>query len=71
MTILVEKHQGYRQITLNRPDRLNALNAEMHAALMAALSEAEADPECRAILVTGAGRAFLCRSGFGRCRGQG
>jgi 2-(1,2-epoxy-1,2-dihydrophenyl)acetyl-CoA isomerase len=58
MTILVEKHQGYRQITLNRPDRLNALNAEMHAALMAALSEAEADPECRAILVTGAGRAF-------------
>jgi 2-(1,2-epoxy-1,2-dihydrophenyl)acetyl-CoA isomerase len=58
MTVLVEKHAGYRQITLNRPDRLNALNAEMHGALMAALSEAEADAECRAILVTGAGRAF-------------
>jgi 2-(1,2-epoxy-1,2-dihydrophenyl)acetyl-CoA isomerase len=58
MTILVEKHQGYRQISLNRPDRLNALNAEMHRALIAALSEAEADAECRAILVTGAGRAF-------------
>jgi 2-(1,2-epoxy-1,2-dihydrophenyl)acetyl-CoA isomerase len=58
MTILVEKHQGYRQISLNRPDRLNALNAEMHRALIAALSEAESDAECRAILVTGAGRAF-------------
>jgi len=58
MTVLVEKHTGYRQISLNRPDRLNALNAEMHGALLAALSEAEADPECRALLVTGAGRAF-------------
>jgi 2-(1,2-epoxy-1,2-dihydrophenyl)acetyl-CoA isomerase len=58
MTILVEKRPGYRQITLNRPDRLNALTAEMGAALLAALGEAEADPECRAILLTGAGRGF-------------
>jgi 2-(1,2-epoxy-1,2-dihydrophenyl)acetyl-CoA isomerase len=58
MTILVEKHAGYRQISLNRPDRLNALNGEMHRALIAALEEAEADAECRAILVAGAGRAF-------------
>jgi 2-(1,2-epoxy-1,2-dihydrophenyl)acetyl-CoA isomerase len=58
MTVLVEKHAGYRQITLNRPDRLNALNTEMHGALMAALGAAEADPECRAILLTGAGRGF-------------
>jgi len=58
MTILVENHAGYRQISLNRPDRLNALNTEMHGALMAALAEAEADPECRAILLTGAGRGF-------------
>jgi 2-(1,2-epoxy-1,2-dihydrophenyl)acetyl-CoA isomerase len=58
MTILVEKHAGYRQITLNRPDRLNALTAEMGTTLAAALSEAEADPECRAILLTGAGRGF-------------
>jgi 2-(1,2-epoxy-1,2-dihydrophenyl)acetyl-CoA isomerase len=58
MTILVEKHAGYRQITLNRPDRLNALTAEMGTTLLAALSEAEADPECRAILLTGAGRGF-------------
>jgi 2-(1,2-epoxy-1,2-dihydrophenyl)acetyl-CoA isomerase len=58
MTLLVEKHEGYRQISLNRPDRLNALNTEMFHALMAALAEAENDPECRAILLTGAGRAF-------------
>src|SRR5258708_19131789 len=58
MTILVEKREGYRQISLNRPDRLNALNTEMFHALMAALAEAEADTECRAILLTGAGRGF-------------
>jgi len=58
MTVLVEKHPGYRQLSLNRPDRLNALNTEMFHALMAALAEAEADRECRAILLTGAGRGF-------------
>jgi len=58
MTILVEQHTGYRQITLNRPDRLNALTAAVGAALLAALDEAECDSECRAILLTGAGRGF-------------
>src|SRR5215475_15848780 len=58
MTILVEKHAGYRQITLNRPERLNALTAEMGSALLAALDEAEADETCRALLLTGAGRGF-------------
>jgi len=58
MTILVDAHPGYRQFTLNRPDRLNALTSEMGAALLAALDEAERDPGCRAILLTGAGRGF-------------
>jgi len=58
MTILVDKHPGYWQITLNRPDRLNALTIEMGAALLAALEEAEADESCRALLLTGAGRGF-------------
>jgi 2-(1,2-epoxy-1,2-dihydrophenyl)acetyl-CoA isomerase len=44
-------------ITLNRPDVLNALNTDMHRALAAALKEARA-PEVRAVVVTGAGRAF-------------
>ncbi|HXC27252.1 MAG TPA: 2-(1,2-epoxy-1,2-dihydrophenyl)acetyl-CoA isomerase PaaG [Stellaceae bacterium] len=58
MTILVEQHPGYWQVTLNRPDRLNALTAAMGGALLATLNEAEADPDCRAILLTGAGRGF-------------
>jgi len=44
-------------ITLNRPDVLNALNAELHKALSAALKEARA-PEVRAVVLTGAGRGF-------------
>lgn len=58
MSVLVEKRGGYRVVTLNRPDRLNSFNAEMHGALMAALVEAEADTACRAVLLTGAGRGF-------------
>src|SRR5438477_6091369 len=58
MTILVEKLAGYRRITLNRPERLNALTVEMAAALSAALDDAVADKTCRAILLTGAGRGF-------------
>src|SRR5919201_4936842 len=44
-------------ITLNRPDLLNALNAEMHRALAAALKEARS-ADIRAVVITGAGRAF-------------
>src|SRR5437764_3282269 len=58
MPILVESCPGYRRITLNRPERLNALTTEMAAALDAALDEAAADKTCRAILLTGAGRGF-------------
>jgi len=58
MTILVETHADYRLITLNRPERLNALTVEMAEALSAALDAAAADSSCRALLITGAGRAF-------------
>ncbi len=56
--ILVEKREGYRVITLNRPDKLNAFNEAMHAALRAAIDEAEKDGTTRCILLTGAGRGF-------------
>jgi 2-(1,2-epoxy-1,2-dihydrophenyl)acetyl-CoA isomerase len=56
--VLVEAKAGYRVLTLNRPDKLNSFNGAMHRALMAALVEAEADDGCRAVLITGAGRAF-------------
>jgi 2-(1,2-epoxy-1,2-dihydrophenyl)acetyl-CoA isomerase len=58
MPILVDDHPGYRLITLNRPERLNALTGAMADALIAALDAAEADPACRAVLLTGAGRGF-------------
>jgi 2-(1,2-epoxy-1,2-dihydrophenyl)acetyl-CoA isomerase len=57
-SILVDRRNGYRVITLNRPQRLNAFNEEMHGALRAALDEAEADASCGALLLTGAGRGF-------------
>ncbi len=56
--ILVEKRAGYRVITLNRPDRLNAFNEAMHDALRASLEQAEADENCRALMITGNGRGF-------------
>jgi len=56
--VLVERREGWRVLTLNRPERLNSFNEAMHERLMAALLEAEADEGCRALLVTGAGRGF-------------
>jgi len=56
--VLVERRAGYRIITLNRPRQLNAFNEAMHHALKRALTEAEEDADCRALLLTGAGRAF-------------
>jgi 2-(1,2-epoxy-1,2-dihydrophenyl)acetyl-CoA isomerase len=58
MPILVERRSGYRIITLNRPQRLNAFTEAMHRVLRDALAEAESDPACRALLITGAGRGF-------------
>ena len=49
---------GVATITLNRPDKLNALNGEMYTGLLAALDETDADDSVRAVIVTGAGRAF-------------
>ena len=57
-SILVERRAGYRVITLNRPDKLNAFNEAMHQALRKAIEDAEADETCRALLITGAGRGF-------------
>ena len=57
-SVLVSVYAGVETITLNRPEKLNALNPEMHAQLRAALERATDDPQIRALLLTGAGRAF-------------
>lgn len=49
---------GVATLTLNRPDVLNAFNPAMHEDIKAALDEAEGDSSIRALLITGAGRAF-------------
>jgi 2-(1,2-epoxy-1,2-dihydrophenyl)acetyl-CoA isomerase len=55
--VLTSREGGVLTITLNRPDVLNALNADVHAGLAAALKDAR-DPEVRAVVLTGAGRGF-------------
>lgn len=50
--------EGIRSITLNRPERLNAINGALVDALNACLIEAEADPGTAVIVLGGAGRAF-------------
>jgi enoyl-CoA hydratase len=61
-TIRVERDGAAAVITLDRPDKLNAINGAMMDELLTALDQAEADERVRAIVVQGAGRAFS--SGF-------
>ena len=60
MTDLVLKRDaaGVRTLTLNRPDRRNALDVALLEALRAALAGAAADPDVRCVVVTGAGKGF-------------
>ena len=57
-TVLSERRGAVLIATLNRPEKLNAFNQAMHEGLAAALAEAEADRSVRAVVLTGAGRAF-------------
>ena len=52
------------EITLNRPERLNAFNDEMHVAIQEALDQA-AEPAIRAVVLTGAGRGFCAGQDLG------
>ncbi len=63
--IRVEPHDGWRKILLNAPARLNAVNAGMLTRLLVALDAAEADPACRALLLTGEGRGFCAGQELG------
>ena len=56
--IIYERREAIAYITLNRPEKLNALNAGLVADLQDALAVVEADPDVRVAIITGAGRAF-------------
>lgn len=56
--ILTTQQAGVLTITLNRPERLNSFNDEMHHQLSEALNIAERDQAVRCLVITGAGRGF-------------
>lgn len=56
--VMVESIGGVRKVTLNRPEALNAANEELHDALVTVWSRMAHDPDARAVVITGAGRAF-------------
>jgi 2-(1,2-epoxy-1,2-dihydrophenyl)acetyl-CoA isomerase len=58
----IERTDGRATVTMNRPDRLNALNKALQAALVGGLEDVAGDPTVRSVVLTGAGRGF-CAGG--------
>ena len=56
--LLVEKTEHVAVLTLNRPQKLNALNAELRDAMQDAVASVKTDDDVRAVIFTGAGRGF-------------
>jgi len=61
-TFLYDEHEGVATITLNRPERLNALTFEVYRELTETFAALSAEESVRAVVITGAGRAF-CSGG--------
>ncbi len=57
-TIMLTIAEGIAQITLNRPEALNALNGQLLSELMQALEDCDTDPKARCIILTGSDKAF-------------
>ncbi len=70
-TVLVARSGGVTRLTLNRPDKLNAFTEAMHRELRAGLEAAAADPQCRVVVLTGAGRAFCAGQDLAETRPAG
>ena len=66
--VLYQKQRKGVLITLNQPEAMNSLSPAMRRDLDAALEEAKADPEVRAVVLTGAGRAFCAGAWLGSGR---
>jgi enoyl-CoA hydratase/carnithine racemase len=64
-TLLYDVADGVATLTLNRPDRLNAVNPTVIGELVAAFDAADGDDGVRAVIVTGAGRAFCAGADLG------
>ena len=64
-TVLYDVTDRVCTVTLNRPDKLNAWTRQMHLDLRDAMQKAGADPDVRAIILTGAGRGFCAGADMG------
>lgn len=70
--LLSEDNDGVRLLTLNRPERRNALSPELVKTLVAALQQADDDKSVRAVVLTGAGDKAFCAGGdLGAPAGEG
>ena len=69
--LLYEKQRNGLLITLNRPEAMNALSQGLRNEIDAALEEARQDPDIRAVVITGAGRAFSAGADIGGGGGGG
>jgi enoyl-CoA hydratase len=58
MEVLIERSGAVATVTLNRPERLNAVSLTLYKSLAHHLRKLEGDPEVRAVILTGAGRGF-------------
>lgn len=56
--LTIEREERVLTVTLNRPDKLNAMSPELITELLHLASELREDPDCRFVIITGAGRAF-------------
>jgi 2-(1,2-epoxy-1,2-dihydrophenyl)acetyl-CoA isomerase len=66
--LIAERHEGVLYLTMNRPDKLNALSDHMIAGLLDELNRAAHDREVGAVVLTGAGRGFCAGGDIGRMR---
>ncbi|HJN93925.1 MAG TPA: enoyl-CoA hydratase/isomerase family protein, partial [Dehalococcoidia bacterium] len=57
-TVLMERDGHVAIVTLNRPERLNALNGQIHDEFEATLGQLNNDADVRCVVITGSGRAF-------------
>ena len=56
--LLIDRHDHVAVLTLNRPEKLNALDSELREAMLDALASVQADDDVRAVIITGSGRGF-------------
>jgi len=70
-TIILKKEEHIATITLNRPERMNAVNAQMEKELLDALEDVAGDDDVRVVVIAGSGRAFCSGADIGVFSGWG